>query len=71
VDVEFTAQVQELNGKPQVQITLIQCRPLETIKESVYLLPQNVPQKDKDLFGAQCGLRRERAKPALRALRAP
>jgi len=51
VDVEFTAQVQEHNGNPRVQITLIQCRPLGTIKESVYLLPQNVPQKDQVFSG--------------------
>ncbi|HPK26742.1 MAG TPA: PEP/pyruvate-binding domain-containing protein [Anaerolineaceae bacterium] len=51
VDVEFTAKVEEHQGKPQVQITLIQCRPLGTIKESVYLLPQNVPLKDQIFSG--------------------
>ncbi|MFZ3069955.1 MAG: hypothetical protein WA110_02390, partial [Anaerolineaceae bacterium] len=47
IDVEFTAGIQEVNGKPKVQITLIQCRPLGTIKEGVYLLPQQINDADK------------------------
>jgi hypothetical protein len=43
--------VEEQQGKPQIQITLIQCRPLGTIKESVYLLPQHIPQKDQIFSG--------------------
>ena len=47
VDVEFTARITEENSRPNVHITLIQCRPLSTIKESVYILPQQVSETDK------------------------
>ncbi len=51
VDIEFTARVAEKNGSPKVQITLIQCRPLGTIKEASYELPQRVAETDKIFSG--------------------
>jgi len=51
VDIEFTARVAEKNGSPAVQITLIQCRPLGTIKEARYELPQRVAEFDKIFSG--------------------
>ncbi len=51
VDIEFTARVSESNGKASVQITLIQCRPLGTIKEGSYELPQRVTESDKVFTG--------------------
>jgi len=51
VDIEFTARVTEKNGKASVQITLIQCRPLGTIKESSHELPQRVAESDKIFTG--------------------
>ncbi len=47
VDVEFTARVSNDKGRPKIHITLIQCRPLGTIKEGVYILPQQVLDSDK------------------------
>lgn len=52
VDVEFTARVVEENGKTSVQITIIQCRPLGTIKEASYEKPQRVAEMDKIFSGS-------------------
>jgi len=52
VDVEFTARVVEENGKTSVQITIIQCRPLGTIKEGSYEKPQRVAELDKIFSGS-------------------
>lgn len=51
VDIEFTARVAEKNGGPTTQITLIQCRPLGTIKEASYEMPQRVAETDKIFSG--------------------
>lgn len=47
VDTEFVARIvnpQTLN--PDVEITLLQCRPQSHIKDSEVQLPQNIPDKD-------------------------
>ncbi len=47
VDVEFTAEVEENKGRPNVKITLIQCRPLSYMKEENRVeFPQNLPPED-------------------------
>jgi hypothetical protein len=47
VDVEFTGEIEENRGRPNVKITLIQCRPLSYMKEEHRTeLPQNLPQED-------------------------
>ena len=47
VDVEFTADVLENNGRPDIQISLIQCRPLSYMKEgNKAALPQNLEPED-------------------------
>jgi hypothetical protein len=52
VDVEFTADVIENNGKPEIRISLIQCRPLSYMKEDNRVeLPQHVDQ-DKIIFSS-------------------
>ena len=46
VDVEFVADVIENNGKPDIKISLIQCRPLSYIKEGSRVeLPTNLPKE--------------------------
>ncbi len=43
VDVEFTADIWEDNGKPEVKFSLIQCRPLSYMKEENQVnLPHNL-----------------------------
>ncbi len=43
VDVEFTAKIEEDKGRPDIKITLIQCRPLSYMKEENRVeLPQNL-----------------------------
>ncbi|MBG0784659.1 MAG: PEP/pyruvate-binding domain-containing protein [Anaerolineaceae bacterium] len=52
VDVEFIADIIEDNGKPEVKISLIQCRPLSYMKEENKVdLPRNIPQ-DQVLFSS-------------------
>ena len=52
VDVEFVADVTEDNGKPDIQISLIQCRPLSYMKEESQIdLPSNLP-KDHLIFSS-------------------
>ena len=43
VDVEFIADVSENNSKPEIQLSLIQCRPLSYMKEDSQIdLPRNL-----------------------------
>jgi hypothetical protein len=43
VDVEFIADVLEDNGKPEIKLSIIQCRPLSYMKEENQVsLPQNI-----------------------------
>jgi hypothetical protein len=43
VDVEFTADIQDDNGKPEIRFSLIQCRPLSYMKEENRVkLPRNL-----------------------------
>ncbi len=52
VDVEFTADIIESQGKPDIKLSLIQCRPLSYIKEgSQVALPKNLPE-EKILFSS-------------------
>lgn len=52
VDVEFTAEIIENNDKPDIQISLIQCRPLSYMKEDTRVdLPQYV-DPDKVIFSS-------------------
>ena len=51
VDLEFTAELTKEDGKVKPSITLIQCRPLSTIKTSVSMIPEDVPAENK-LFTA-------------------
>jgi len=52
VDVEFTADIIEKQGKPDINISLIQCRPLSYIRESNQVeLPTNLPE-EKVLFSS-------------------
>ena len=52
VDVEFIADVVEDNGKPEIKISLIQCRPLSYMKEENKVdLPRNIPQ-DQIVFSS-------------------
>jgi hypothetical protein len=47
VDVEFIADVIEDNGRPEVKVSLIQCRPLSYMKEENRVnLPQNLDPED-------------------------
>ncbi len=47
VDVEFIADVVEDNGKPDVKISIIQCRPLSYMKEGDRVsIPQNIPPEN-------------------------
>jgi len=47
VDVEFTADVQEDNGKPEIRLSLIQCRPLSYMKEeNKAALPSNLDPEE-------------------------
>jgi len=47
VDVEFTAEIIEGDGKPQVAITLIQCRPLSYMKDEGHTaIPTNLQSQD-------------------------
>jgi len=45
VDIEFIADIFEVKGKPEIKISLIQCRPLSYMKEENYVdLPVNLPE---------------------------
>ncbi|MBG0787296.1 MAG: PEP/pyruvate-binding domain-containing protein, partial [Anaerolineaceae bacterium] len=48
VDVEFIADVVEDNGKPDVKISIIQCRPLSYMKEGDRVsIPQNITPENE------------------------
>lgn len=52
VDVEFTADIVEKQGKPDINLSLIQCRPQSYIKEGNQVeLPTNLPE-EKILFSS-------------------
>jgi len=51
VDVEFTGRLLREGREYRPEITLIQCRPLSTIKEGVNILPTHIKPEDK-LFTA-------------------
>lgn len=51
VDIEFTANVQEHESGPKIEVTLIQCRPLSMLVSGINALPTNIPQEDK-IFSA-------------------
>jgi hypothetical protein len=43
VDVEFTAEIIEDNGKPEIKFSIIQCRPLSYMKEeNLVSIPSNI-----------------------------
>lgn len=47
VDTEFTLQIPDPSAlQPQVQITLLQCRPQSHIQENEARLPQNLPEEN-------------------------
>ncbi len=48
VDVEFTADILEENGKPEIKFSIIQCRPLSYLKEENQVsLPTNIDPEKK------------------------
>jgi len=53
VDVEFIADIIDQNGKPDIDISIIQCRPLSYMKEDNWVdLPTNVAAEDM-IFSSQ------------------
>lgn len=52
VDIEFIADILEEKGKPEIKLSLIQCRPLSYMKEENWVdLPVNLPE-DKIIFSS-------------------
>lgn len=52
VDIEFIADILEEKGKPEIKISLIQCRPLSYMKEENWVdLPVNLPD-DQIVFSS-------------------